>query len=180
MKRLVAIAVAVVLLALGIVLGKAVMRSSGERAFPSEVASGSLPPAPPFSLPNLDGGGTTSLASLRGRVAVVNFWASWCAPCKDEAPILEDYWETEAKPQGVALVGIDTQDLTDDARAFARTYGLTYPLVHDDGGDVARAYGVSAFPETFVLDAQGRAVAWFPGEVTAKGLRAAVAKAGAS
>lgn len=60
---------------------------------------------------------------------------------------------------------------------FATTYGLTYPLVHDDGSAVSRAYGVSAFPETFVLDAQGRAVAWFPGAVTAKGLREAVAKA---
>lgn len=180
MKRLVAIAVAVVILALGIVLGRAVMHSSGARAFPSEVASGSLPSAPGFDLPNLNGQGKTSLASLKGHVAIINFWASWCNPCKDEAPILEDFWLTDAKPQGIAMVGIDSQDLSDDARAFATSYGLTYPLVHDDGGDVGRAYGVSAFPETFVLDAQGRAVAWFPGEVSAKGLREAIAKAGRS
>ena len=122
--------------------------------------------------------GETTLASLRGQVVILNFWASWCDPCKDEAPILEDYWQREAQPAGVAMVGIDTQDITDDARAFATTYGLTYPLVHDDGSDVSRAYGVSAFPETFVLDAQGRAVAWFPGAVTAKDLGDAVAKAG--
>ena len=84
----------------------------------------------------------------------------------------------EAKPNGVAFVGIDSQDLTEDALAFAEDYGLTYPLVHDDGGEAGRDYGVSAFPETFVLDAQGRAVAWFPGEVTAEGLREAIAKAG--
>ena len=180
MKRLVAIAVAVAIIALGIIVGRAVQHSSGARAFPSEVASGQLPAAPAFDLPNLSGGGRTSLASLKGHVAIVNFWASWCNPCKDEAPILEDFWETEAKPQGVAMVGIDSQDLSDDARAFARSYGLSYPLVHDDGGDVGRAYGVSAFPETFVIDAQGRAVAWFPGEVTAKGLREAIAKAGGS
>jgi cytochrome c biogenesis protein CcmG/thiol:disulfide interchange protein DsbE len=179
-KRLVAIAVAVAILALGIVLARAVMNSDGARAFPSEVASGALPPAPGFDLPNLDGSGSTSLASLKGQVVVLNFWASWCNPCKDEAPILEDFWQTEAKPQGVAMVGIDSQDLSDDARAFATSYGLTYPLVHDDGGDIGRAYGVAAFPETFVLDAQGRAVAWFPGEVTAKGLREAIRKAGGS
>ena len=178
MKRVVALAVAVAILLLGVVLGRAVMTSDGARAFPSQVASGELPPAPGFALPNLEGGGTTSLASLRGQVVVLNFWASWCDPCKDEAPVLEDWWQTEGQPAGVAMVGIDTQDITDDARAFARTYGLTYPLVHDDGSEVSRAYGVSAFPETFVLDAEGRAVAWFPGEVTAKGLREAVAKAG--
>lgn len=178
MKRLVAIAVAVALIALGIVLGRAVMQSSGSRAFPSEVASGQLPQAPGFDLPRLSGDGTVALASTRGHVTVLNFWASWCNPCKDEAPILEDFWRTEAEPKGIAMIGIDTQDVSDDARAFAETYSLTYPLVHDDGGDVGRAYGVSAFPETFVLDAEGRAVAWFPGEVTAKGLREAVAKAG--
>ncbi len=176
-KRLVVIAVAVVLLALGIVLARAVMNSTDSRAFPSEVASGALPQAPAFDLPNLDGSGTTSLAALRGQVVVLNFWASWCDPCKDEAPILEDFWQTEAQPQGIAMVGIDTQDLSDDARAFAKTYGLTYPLVHDAGGAIGRAYGVGAFPETFVLDAQGRAVAWFPGAVTAKTLREAIAKA---
>jgi cytochrome c biogenesis protein CcmG/thiol:disulfide interchange protein DsbE len=179
-KRLVVIVVAIAIIALGIVLGRAVMETSGSRAFPAEVASGALPQAPGFDLQNLSGTGTTSLASFKGQIVVLNFWASWCDPCKDEAPILEDFWQTEAKPQGVAMVGIDTQDLREDARVFAKEYGLTYPLVHDSGGAIGRAYGVGAFPETFVLDAQGRAVAWFPGEVTAKGLREAIAKAGGS
>ena len=158
MKRLVAIAVAVALLALGIVLARAIMTSSGARAFPSEVASGARPLAPDFTLRTLDGTGTVSLADLRGQIVVINFWASWCDPCKEEAPVLEDFWQTEAEPNGVAFVGIDTQDLSDDARAFAKTYALTYPLVHDAGGEVGRDYGVGAFPETFVVDAQGRAV----------------------
>lgn len=180
MKRVVALVVAIVLLGLGVLLARAVMHTSGARAFPSEVASGTKPSAPDFTLPLLAGGGKLALASLQGKIVVINFWASWCNPCKDEAPILQDLWITDGEPSGVAFVGIDTQDLSDDARAFAKTYGLTYPLVHDDGGDVARAWGVNAFPETFVLDAQGRAVAWFPGEVTAAGLRAAIAKAKAS
>ena len=179
MKRLVAIAVAVALLALGIVLARAIMTSSGARAVPSEVASGARPLAPDFTLRTLDGTGTVSLADLRGQIVVINFWASWCDPCKEEAPVLEDFWQTEAEPNGVAFVGIDTQDLSDDARAFAKTYALTYPLVHDAGGEVGRDYGVGAFPETFVVDAQGRAVVWFPGAITAKDLRAAISKAGA-
>ena len=180
MKRVVAVVVAVLLLGLGIVLARAVMQTSGARAFPAQVASGAKPSAPDFALPLLTGNGDVTLASLRGQVVVVNFWASWCDPCKDEAPILEDLWITEGRPQGVAFVGIDTQDLSDDARAFATTYGLTFPLVHDDGGVVGRAWGVGAFPETFVIDAQGRAVAWFPGKVTADGLRDAIEMAQAS
>ncbi len=180
MKRVVIIVVAVALVALVVVLGRAVMTSSGSSAFPKETASGALPLAPPFTLEYLDGAGSVSSESLRGSVVVVNFWASWCAPCESEAPLLEDLWRTEAKPAGVAFVGIDTQDLRQDARAFAETYRLTYPLVYDEGGKVARAWGVAAFPETFVLDRQGRAVAWFPGEITADDLRAAIAKAEAS
>lgn len=177
MKRLVVIVVAVLLLGLAIVLARAVMGTSSAQGFPTETAAGRLPVAPDFTLELLDGSGFVSLADLRGSVVVVNFWASWCDPCKDEAPLLEDFWRREAKPKGVAFVGVDMQDLRDDARAFAATYGLSYPLVHDDGGEVARAWGVAAVPETFVLDRQGRAVTWFPGVINVPDLRAAVAKA---
>lgn len=177
MKRVVLIGLAVVLLALGVVLGRAVLTSSGARAFPAQAAAGELPMAPGFDLEKLDGDGRLALSEFRGRVVVVNFWASWCDPCKDEAPLLEELWRTEGEPNDVAFVGVDTQDLRADARDFAATYRLTYPLVYDEGGGVARDWGVSAFPETFVLDRSGRAVAWFPGEITADGLRAAIAKA---
>jgi len=176
-KRVIVIAVAVVLLALGAILVRAVVNSSGARGFPAQAAAGELPVAPAFDLETLDGTGRVTSEDLRGSVAVVNFWASWCDPCKDEAPLIEDLWRTEGEPNGVVFLGIDTQDLREDAREFAETYGLTYPLVYDEGGAVARQWGVGAFPETFVLDREGRAVAWFPGVVTAEGLREAIAKA---
>ncbi len=177
MKRVVIIVVAVVLLGFGVLLARVVMRTSGTQSFPAAVASGALPVAPEFVLRQLNGSGSLALVSLRGSVVVVNFWASWCDPCKDEAPILQDVWVTDLQPQGDVFVGVVTQDLSDDARAFAKAYGLTYPLVHDDGGGVARAWGVGALPETFVLDRQGRAVRWFPGVVSAADLRAAIAEA---
>ncbi len=180
MKRVIVIGVAVAILALGAVLVRAVVNSSDARGFPAQAAAGELPAAPAFDLETLDGTGSVSSADLRGSVAVVNFWASWCDPCKDEAPLIEDLWRTEGEPNGVVFLGIDTQDLREDAREFAQTYGLTYPLVYDEGGAVGRAWGVGAFPETFVLDREGRAVAWFPGVVTAEGLREAIAKAEAS
>jgi cytochrome c biogenesis protein CcmG/thiol:disulfide interchange protein DsbE len=179
-KRVIVIGVAVAILALGAVLVRAVVNSSDARGFPAQAAAGELPTAPAFDLETLDGTGSVSSADLRGSVAVVNFWASWCDPCKDEAPLIEDLWRTEGEPNGVVFLGIDTQDLREDAREFAQTYGLTYPLVYDEGGAVGRAWGVGAFPETFVLDREGRAVAWFPGVVTAEGLREAIAKAEAS
>ena len=120
MKRLAAILVAVALLGLGIVLGRAVITSSHANGFVAAAAAGALPAAPEFTLKRLDGTGVVSLKDLRGQVVVVNFWASWCNPCKDEAPILEDLWVTEAKAAGMALIGVDTQDLSDDARTFAR------------------------------------------------------------
>lgn len=177
MKRVIVIAVAVALVALGAILVRAVVNSSDARGFPAQAAAGELPAAPAFDLETLDGTGRVTSEDLRGSVAVVNFWASWCDPCKDEAPLIEELWRTDGEPKGVIFLGIDTQDLREDAREFAQTYGLTYPLVYDEGGAVARRWGVGAFPETFVLDREGRAVAWFPGVVTAEGLREAIAKA---
>jgi len=158
-KRVIVIGVAVALLALGAIVVRAVVSSSDACGFPARAAAGERPAAPVFDLETLDGTGSVSSADLRGSVAVVTFWASWCDPCKDEAPLIEDLWRTDGEPQGVVFLGIDTQDLREDARAFAETYGLTYPLVYDEGGAVARAWGVGAFPETFVLDPEGRAVA---------------------
>src|SRR2546421_1080162 len=97
-----------------------------------QVAHGQTGPAPAFTLPRLSGGGKVSLASLRGKGIVINFWASWCAPCKAEAPLLERAWR-QYRSRGLVVVGIDSNDVSSDARAFVSKHGLTYTLLHDPG-----------------------------------------------
>jgi cytochrome c biogenesis protein CcmG/thiol:disulfide interchange protein DsbE len=133
------------------------------------VKRGETPPAPALSLPRLDGEGSVSLASLRGKAVVVNFWASWCEPCKKEAPLLEQAWQ-EGKGDGLVVLGVDAQDVGDDARAFARRYGITYPVVHDGPGSSLGHWGTTGFPETWWVDRQGRLVAYKEGQVTQEDL----------
>ena len=114
-------------------------------------------PAPQFSAKRMDGEGTISLASLRGKPVVLNFWASWCNPCKSEAAKLEQAWQ-RYKKQGVVFLGVDYHDVTSDAQSFVRHRGVTYPIVEDGSGDVADRYGVSGVPETYFIDRQGRLV----------------------
>ncbi len=111
-------------------------------------------PAPEFSLPRLDREGSLSLRSLRGKAVVVNFWASWCEPCKEEADELEAIWR-KYRRHGLVVVGVDSRDFTSAARRFARRYGMTYPIVHDGPGKVADRYRLEGFPETFVIDRRG-------------------------
>lgn len=129
------------------------------------LSSGKTPPAPGFSLPRLTGDGKISLDSYRGKVVVLNFWASWCLPCKTEAPLLESAWR-KYRDRGVVVLGVNSQDLSSDARRFARQVGWTYPLVRDGPGDVLGPYAVTAFPETFFIDRKGRVVARIAGQVT--------------
>ena len=113
--------------------------------------------APAFALQRLNGSGAVSLASLRGKVIVLNFFASWCGPCKLEAPALEKVWR-DYRSQGVVVLGIDTNDATGDARRFLTAHGVTYPTVGGAGDGLRAKYGVPGFPVTYVLNAQGRIV----------------------
>jgi cytochrome c biogenesis protein CcmG/thiol:disulfide interchange protein DsbE len=178
-KRVLQIAAAVVLVLLVGLLIRSVVTTQESRAFVEDVGNGKRPAAPSFDLPALEGDGRVRLDDYRGRPVVINFWASWCDPCKDEAPLLEELAAAEG-PDGAAFLGIDAQDLTDDARAFAERYGLTYPLAHDDG-DIHERWGVSQFPETFVVDGAGRTIAHWPGPIVSDEdvaeLRAAIEEA---
>ena len=148
---------------LGLLVWKVVTRDSGGAAARLAQGNGAPVTAPAFSLPRINGingipdGGPISLASLRGKVVVINFWASWCIPCKQEAPRLQEVSERYAA-QGVVVLGIDAQDFTGDARRFANRYRLTYPIVHDGSGQTLNPYGVTGFPETFFVDRAGRLV----------------------
>ena len=135
------------------------------------VRDGETPPAPPLELPRLDGEGMVSLASFtRERKAVVlNFWASWCEPCKEEAPMLQDAWERH-RGRGLVVLGVDARDFESDARRFVERYGLTYPIVHDGRGSSLGRYGLTGFPETWWIDRRGRLVAYAQGQFSAEEL----------
>ena len=113
--------------------------------------------APAFTLRRVDSPGRLDLASLRGKPVVLNFWASWCVPCKGEASMLESAWQQYRK-QGVVFLGVDYHDVTGDARTFLEHHGVTYPTVQDGSGAIADKYGVSAVPETYFIDRRGRLV----------------------
>lgn len=110
-------------------------------------------PVPDFSAPLLVGEGSLSLADLEGKPAVINFWASWCGPCEDEAPLLRRAFETFG--DDIQFVGVDIKDARSDALAFVEEHGLDYPSVRDEGQVIYRDYGLTGQPETFFIDADG-------------------------
>ncbi|MEI6363791.1 MAG: TlpA disulfide reductase family protein [Actinomycetes bacterium] len=113
--------------------------------------------APALSLPKLDGDGKISLADLKGKPVVVNFWASWCVTCKAEAPVVaaaEKRW----RDKGVVFLGIDALDKNDAAKVFEGEYGFEYDSVVDPEGTTANAWRVTAYPESFFIGRDGRIV----------------------
>jgi cytochrome c biogenesis protein CcmG/thiol:disulfide interchange protein DsbE len=140
-----------------VLLGLRVLADDHAAALAADVQAGKAPLAPRFTLPRLDGRGSLDLSVLRGKVVVLNFWASWCAPCKHEARVMEDAWR-RWRGKGVVFLGVDAQDFAGDARRFVRAHGVTYPNVHDGPGDTSARYGVSGFPETWFVDRRGQLV----------------------
>jgi cytochrome c biogenesis protein CcmG/thiol:disulfide interchange protein DsbE len=151
---------------------------SPSRTLDNALASGQRPTAPDarVALPVLGGGGLQTLSAHRGEVVVLNFWASWCPPCEEEAPLLEHAQATLAHSRATVL-GIAYKDTTPDSRAFVRRYRLSYPNLRDSSGTFAHAYGTDKLPETFIIDRGGRVAAISRGEVDKAFLARAIALA---
>jgi cytochrome c biogenesis protein CcmG/thiol:disulfide interchange protein DsbE len=151
------------------------------------LSRGEAVPAPGFTLSPLADGreagaawsraaadGEVSLRELRGTPLVLNFWASWCDPCRAEAKRLETSWKEQ---DGVLFLGLDVQDAREDARDFISQFGLTFPHVRDPGNDTQRAWGVTGLPETYFIAADGRVVGHVIGTVDEQQLAEGIAAA---
>lgn len=116
-------------------------------------------PAPDFTITTFDGS-QIKLSSLKGRVVVVNFWASWCGPCRQEAPILERVWQ-QYKDKNVVVVGVAYTDTETKAKEFLQQYGHTYPNGLDIGTKISEMYNIQGVPETFIIDREGNIAQFF-------------------
>jgi cytochrome c biogenesis protein CcmG/thiol:disulfide interchange protein DsbE len=151
-----------------------VIAAGSNRTLDQALADGQHPHAPEYTreLPALSGGTAASLSTYRGHVVLLNFWASWCPPCRQEAPLVEQA-QRELSPHGGTVLAVSTQDVASDSESFRRQYHLSYPDLRDVTGDYVHAFGTTALPESFILDPQGRIVAISRGEIN----RAFVAQA---
>jgi cytochrome c biogenesis protein CcmG, thiol:disulfide interchange protein DsbE len=164
------------LMCLGLValLGTQLLTPAPKQAAAADPLIGHL--APDFTLAVLSatpGAGSPTfihLAKTFGKPIVLNFWASWCDPCKHEAPLLEATWHVISR-QGIVLIGIDFQDTQMDGQQFLQTYGITYPNVMDNTGSAANSYNVLGLPETFFLNRKGILVSRVTGELTEQTLQ---------
>lgn len=120
-------------------------------------ATDASPPAPGFTLANR-AGGELSLSAMKGQVVMINFWASWCGPCRQEFPALDQIYG-KYKPMGFAMIGINVESEKADAERFLGKTPVSFPILFDPDNRVSGSYGVSAMPTTFLLDREGR-VRW--------------------
>jgi cytochrome c biogenesis protein CcmG/thiol:disulfide interchange protein DsbE len=155
--------VVAVLVVVGAVVGLlAYGFTTDPRAIPSTMVG---KPAPEFSLTLFDGR-TVRLSDFRGKVVFLNFWASWCPPCRDEAPLIEAAWR-RYQTQGVVFLGVDIQDTEEAARAFLQEFRISYMNGRDARNRIAIDYGVYGIPETYFIDPGGRITAKYVGALEA-------------
>lgn len=130
-------------------------------------------PAPDFNLPLLGQEGNFKLSDHRGHVVVINFWGSWCPPCREEAPMLQRTYEFY-QDRGVVFVGMDVKDIESDALAYIDEFNITYPNVKDIGGRMEDAYRTTGVPETFIVNKEGEITKFFYAKPPEEDLRAAI------
>ncbi|MEA2404292.1 MAG: cytochrome c biosis protein CcmG, thiol:disulfide interchange protein DsbE [Thermoleophilaceae bacterium] len=150
-----------------------VASSSPDNGIDKQLASGKRVTAPALNLPELASQRHQSLSDYHGKVVVLNFWASWCVPCRDESPLLER-WQRRMAARNGTVLGVDILDVTSDAKSFAREFKLTYPMLRDRDGHNLKAYGVVGYPESVVIDRRGRIAATRRGPVDEQFMRDAV------
>ena len=167
------IAVICVLLGLVALLAYGLASNEPDRGVEEALGRGDTEAAPNLELPRLGGEENGSLADYRGKVVVLNFWASWCKPCRAESPLLER-WHKRMLAKGGTVLGVDMLDITEDAQDFIAEYKLTYPMLKDKDGDGLETFGVVQYPETFVIDRQGRIAAVQRGPVDDRFMRSKV------
>ncbi|HEX3510365.1 MAG TPA: TlpA disulfide reductase family protein [Solirubrobacteraceae bacterium] len=158
-----------------------VSHQAASRTLDESIHAGVHPVAPDAArvLPVLGSAGHDALASLRGKVVLLNFWASWCEPCQVEAPLLERAQPQLAGHDGTVL-GVTYLDASPDSEGFVARYHLTYPNLRDDTGDFAHSYGTDQLPESFIIDRSGHVVALSRGEIGQAFIDKALALARAS
>jgi len=173
MRLLRPLAVAVVVALLGLLVWD--VTQSGGSKVAKKVDEGQVVAAPKLVLPYHDRDGSFDLAAQRGKVVVVNFWASWCEPCKSEAPRFQEAHKRYG--DRVAFVGVDTADYSADAGRFLDRYGVTYPNVRDPDRSVLGKYGGLPIPRTFVIAPNWQVTGYIFGEARSEELDSAIQKA---
>jgi cytochrome c biogenesis protein CcmG, thiol:disulfide interchange protein DsbE len=158
-----------IILLLGIVMVAVVFGLALLRQNQTQPTTG---PAPDFILTTMDGQ-QVHLTDLKGQVVVVNFWASWCGPCREEAPALQKVWE-QYKDKGVLVVGIAYTDTERNARAFIQEYGQNYPNGLDIGTKISDLYNIEGVPETFIINSRGEVAEFMKVPLTQKTLTDAI------
>lgn len=184
LARPIAAGIAVLGLLLLLIFG--LIQKAPDTTIGDSLAEGKLPDAPGFDLEVLDEGepgrvlersldraiadGQVSLDELRGTPVVLNLWASWCTPCRQEADLLQRRWEATRK-QGVLFLGVNMQDARSDARGFLREFEIDYPIIREGERETAEAYGATGLPETFFITADGRVAGRHIGPIEAAELK---------